>query len=87
MNQLVVSVITPSYNSVKYLPEAYASLKAQTFSKWEWIVVDDFQSTNLSNFFNSMPIVMSVFEFIGILEIWARLVQETLDLIWRRVNI
>ena len=87
MNQLVVSVITPSYNSVKYLPEAYASLKAQTFSKWEWIVVDDF---SVDESFELLQQYADCDERVRVhrnSRNLARLVQETLDLIWRRVNI
>jgi len=36
-----ISIITPTYNRAHLLPRAWASLKAQTFSDFEWIVVDD----------------------------------------------
>jgi GT2 family glycosyltransferase len=38
---IVVSVIIPCYNYARYLPDAVASLLAQTFGAWELIVVDD----------------------------------------------
>jgi len=37
----MVSIITPTYNRAHLLPRVWASLKAQTFSDFEWIVVDD----------------------------------------------
>ena len=36
-----VSVIIPCYNHGRYLPEAVASVVAQTFGDWELIIVDD----------------------------------------------
>jgi glycosyltransferase involved in cell wall biosynthesis len=36
-----VSVITPAFNAAATLPRAFRSLQAQTFGKWEYIVVDD----------------------------------------------
>lgn len=37
----LVSIITPVYSSVQFLLETYASVLAQTFDDWEWILVDD----------------------------------------------
>lgn len=37
----LVSVITPTYNSEKYLNETANSVIKQSYSNWEWIVVDD----------------------------------------------
>ncbi len=37
----LVSIITPLYNSERYLRETCASVLAQTFTDWEWIIVDD----------------------------------------------
>ncbi len=36
-----VSVIVPTYNYARFLPDAVESLLAQTFGDWECIVVDD----------------------------------------------
>ena len=41
MTRAVVSVITGAYNCSEYIAEAYDSLRRQTFSDWEWVVVDD----------------------------------------------
>ncbi len=41
MNPPVVSIILPTYNRLEYLKEAVESVRAQTFTSWELIVVDD----------------------------------------------
>ncbi len=40
-NEPAISVITPVYNAGELLLEAAASLQAQTFRDFEWLVVDD----------------------------------------------
>ena len=42
----VVSIILPTYNRAKFLPQAFASIKSQTFTDWELIVVDDGSTDN-----------------------------------------
>lgn len=37
----MVSIITPCYNSEAYIEETYQSIAAQTYTDWEWIVIDD----------------------------------------------
>lgn len=41
-----VSVITPSYNSEKYISETIASVRKQTYQDWELIIVDDCSTDN-----------------------------------------
>lgn len=36
-----LSIVTPYYNSKKYFEETYNSVMNQTFSNFEWIIVDD----------------------------------------------
>jgi teichuronic acid biosynthesis glycosyltransferase TuaG len=37
----LVSIITPSYNSEKFISETIKSVQNQTYSNWEMIIVDD----------------------------------------------
>ncbi len=37
----LVSIVTPVYNAARWLPETIAAVRAQTFTDWEQIFVDD----------------------------------------------
>lgn len=37
----LISVYTPTFNSGDHLKAAYLSLREQTYSNWEWVVMDD----------------------------------------------
>ena len=43
---LLVSIITPSYNSSKYIEETIWSVVSQTYKNWEMIIVDDMSPDN-----------------------------------------
>ena len=45
MNSLV-SIITPSYNSSKFIKDCVASVFSQTYKNWEMIIVDDCSKDN-----------------------------------------
>lgn len=38
---MIVSIITPTFNSAKYFSECAESVIHQSYSNWEWIVIDD----------------------------------------------
>lgn len=42
----LVSIITPCYNSSRFLEETIASVMNQTFTDWEWLITDDCSSDN-----------------------------------------
>jgi len=44
MNSNLVSIITPSYNSIKFIEETISSVLAQTYQNWEMLIVDDVSS-------------------------------------------
>ncbi|MBW4358933.1 glycosyltransferase family 2 protein [Flavobacterium taihuense] len=41
MEEALVSIITPSFNSEKFIVETIQSVQNQTYKKWEMIIVDD----------------------------------------------
>ena len=42
----LVSIITPSYNSAKFIKQCIESVIAQTYTNWEMIIVDDCSQDN-----------------------------------------
>ena len=41
-----ITVVTPTWNSAKYIRETIASVQAQTYQNWEMIIVDDCSTDN-----------------------------------------
>lgn len=41
MNKPTLSVMTPIYNGADFVKRCYKNLLMQTFTDWEWVVVDD----------------------------------------------
>lgn len=41
MENSLISIITPVYNSSKYIEQTINSVLNQTYQNWEWIIVDD----------------------------------------------
>jgi len=48
-----VSIITPVYNSSKFLQETIDSVLSQTFQDWEWLVTDDCSQDNSVEILNN----------------------------------
>jgi len=42
----LVSVVTPSYNHAKFLPDRIESIHSQTLKDFEWIIIDDCSTDN-----------------------------------------
>lgn len=49
-----VSIITPSYNSEKYILETIKSVQKQTYTNWEMIIVDDCSVDNTCSIVESI---------------------------------
>lgn len=45
-NEELVSIITPSYNSSKYIAETIQAVLAQTYHNWELLITDDCSTDN-----------------------------------------
>lgn len=41
MNQILISIITPTFNSSSTIQSVYDSLLKQSYTNWEWVVTDD----------------------------------------------
>lgn len=50
----LVSVIIPCYNQARFLPDAVASLQAQTLATWECMIVDDGSADNTAKVAESL---------------------------------
>lgn len=46
MSSKLVSIITPNYNSSKFIEETIASVQAQIYSHWEMLITDDGSTDN-----------------------------------------
>ena len=49
MNKELVSIITPMYNSEKYIGQTIESVLNQTYKNWEMLIVDDCSNDNSPN--------------------------------------
>jgi len=45
----LVSIITPSFNSAKFIAETIESVQNQTYQNWEMIIIDDGSSDETEN--------------------------------------
>tara|TARA_X000000950_G_scaffold288894_1_gene408167 strand:+ start:17453 stop:18208 length:756 start_codon:yes stop_codon:yes gene_type:complete len=41
MNETLISIITPNYNSSRFILDTYNSIQSQTYKNWEWLITDD----------------------------------------------
>lgn len=57
MEEELVSIIMPSYNTGKFIKETINSVIAQTYSNWELIIVDDCSTDNTDEIVKSIMII------------------------------
>ena len=53
-DQILLTILTATYNRAHTLPACYESLEAQTRKSFEWVVVDDGSIDNTEHFFASL---------------------------------
>ena len=53
-NEVLVSIITPAFNCKNTIRFTYDSILKQTFTNWEWIIVEDHSLDNSFNFIRDM---------------------------------
>lgn len=46
-NKEIISVIMPTYNSERYISEAVESVRNQSYTNWELVIVDDGSADNV----------------------------------------
>lgn len=56
MENPLVSIITPSFNSEKFIRETIKSIQNQTYSNWEMIIVDDCSTDNTFSIIKEMAL-------------------------------
>lgn len=54
MNEILITVFTPSFNRASLLPRLYDSLLKQTTGQFEWVIVDDGSTDETARVVNSM---------------------------------
>ncbi|WP_413498579.1 glycosyltransferase family 2 protein [Buttiauxella gaviniae] len=47
--QPLISIITATYNSERFIKDTYDSILSQTYCNWEWIITDDCSTDNTYN--------------------------------------
>lgn len=65
MSSVLISIIVPTYNKANLLSETLNSVKNQTYTQWECIVVDDGSTENnvkVENEFSKNDSRFSVYE-------------------------
>jgi teichuronic acid biosynthesis glycosyltransferase TuaG len=55
--EAIVTIITPTFNSEKYIEDAIKSVQNQTFVYWEMIIVDDFSSDRTCEIVEAIALV------------------------------
>ena len=59
MNETLFTICVPSYNAVKYLPSLFRSIKDQTYSNWNIVIVDDFSTDETTSYLQSQETIPS----------------------------
>ena len=66
MNNKLVSIITPCYNSAKYIGQMIESVQSQTYTNWELLITDDCSTDNSKEIIDSYIKSSDIMIFISI---------------------
>ncbi|WP_068711533.1 glycosyltransferase family 2 protein [Vibrio tritonius] len=53
---MLISIITPSYNSVDFIEKTYESIRDQSYSDWEWVITDDCSTDGTFDFIRKLSL-------------------------------
>lgn len=59
MNHPLVSIVTPVFNAAKFLEETSSNVINQTYTNWEWLLVDDCSKDNSREYLKKMELIDS----------------------------
>lgn len=79
MNKELVSIITPMYNSEKYIGQTIESVLNQTYKNWEMLIVDDCSNDNSPNIVKEYVQIDNRIKYIRVNKIKAYLMQGIQD--------
>lgn len=63
MGNPLVSIITPAFNSEKFIAQTIKSIQSQTYINWEMIIVDDFSWDKTASIINDLAKLDSRIQF------------------------
>ncbi|MDR7073187.1 glycosyltransferase family 2 protein [Fictibacillus barbaricus] len=50
----LISIITPTFNGLKFIEYTANSIISQSYSKWEWLIVDDFSTDGTQQYLKEL---------------------------------
>ena len=60
MNEVKITIVTPSYNRAHTLTRVYDSLKNQTFKDFKWIIMDDGSTDGTQEWLNAQKDIIVI---------------------------
>ncbi len=87
MNEPLVSIITPVYNSEEFLSETIKSIQNQTYKNWQLLLVDDCSKDNSSEIIKSFRKEDARIKYIKLEKILELQYLEMLVLRMRKVDL
>ncbi|WMN91540.1 glycosyltransferase [Vibrio parahaemolyticus] len=83
---VLISIITPAYNSSKLISQTYQAILSQTYCNWEWIVTDDCSTDDTFEVLKKYLLKMKGLRFLEIIKTLEPLYPEIIQLKMPKVN-